>query len=176
MDRSDGEPRGEVVRFDEEGGRTKFLDELERWKVKVALNEDNWQERAGKFLKDVTWEPVDDQHILHACQEIAPMEVDRAGVITEKVFVNRFLCCLAYTVVYDDPAYYVHESRQLKHTTLYGGSLQRWKRQYERCGNCGNTMANPQEPTRMDLDWWHFWLASCPSCLVQPLPNRGRLA
>ena len=108
IDRTDGEPRGDAVRFDEEGGRTKFLDELERWKVRAALNDDNWQERAGEFLKDVTWEPVDGQHILHACQEIAPVEVGRVGGITEEVFANRFLRRLAYTVVYDDPAYYVH--------------------------------------------------------------------
>ena len=59
LDRTKGEPMGEEVRFDEEGGRTKFLDKLERWKVKTALNDDNWQEREGEFLKDVTWEPVD---------------------------------------------------------------------------------------------------------------------
>ena len=42
IDRTDGEPREEAVRFDEEGGRTKFLDELERWKVRAAFNNDNW--------------------------------------------------------------------------------------------------------------------------------------
>ena len=71
IDKTNGEPRGEVVRFDEEGGWTKFLDELETWKVKAALNDDNWHERAGEFLKDVTWEPVDGKHILQACQEIS---------------------------------------------------------------------------------------------------------
>ena len=38
LDRTNGKPRGEEVRFNKEGGQTKFLDELERWKVKIALN------------------------------------------------------------------------------------------------------------------------------------------
>ena len=100
---------GEAVRFDGSGGQTKFLDELERWKVKVGLNDDNWKERAGEFLEDVTWEPVDGQHILDVCQEFAPVEVGKAGGISEEVFASRFLRRLAYTVVYDDPAFYVHE-------------------------------------------------------------------
>ena len=54
IDRTDGEPREDAVRFDEEGGRTKFLDKLERWKVRATLNDNNWQERAREFLKDVT--------------------------------------------------------------------------------------------------------------------------
>ena len=29
------------------------------------------------------------------------------------MLANRFLHCLAYTVVYDDPAFYMHESRRL---------------------------------------------------------------
>ena len=81
--------------------------------MKVGLNDENWKERAGEFLEDVTWEPVDGQHILHACQEIAFMEVGRAGGISEEVFASRFVRRLAYTVVYDDPAFYVHESRRL---------------------------------------------------------------
>ena len=111
IDRTDGEPRREAVRFDEEGGWTKFLDELERWKVRAALNNNNWQERAGEFLKDVTCESIDGQHILHVCQEVAPVEVGRVGGITKEVFANRFFRRLAYTVVYDDPAYYLHELR-----------------------------------------------------------------
>ena len=80
LDRTDDAGTGgEAVRIDENGGQTKFLDELERWKVKVGLNDENWKERAGVFLEDVTWEPVDGQHILYACQEIAPVEVGRAG-------------------------------------------------------------------------------------------------
>ena len=41
------------------------------------------------------------------------MEVGRVGGIIEEVFANPFLHRLVYTVVYDDPAYYVHESRRL---------------------------------------------------------------
>ena len=104
---------GEAVRFDGSDDRTKFLDELERWKVKVGLNDENWKEWAGEFLEDVTWEPVDGQYILHVCQKIAPVEVGQAGGISEEVFADRFLRRLAYTFVYDDPAFYVHESRRL---------------------------------------------------------------
>ena len=104
---------GEAVRFDGSGCRTKFLDELERWKVKVGLNDENWKERAGEFLEDVTWEPVDGQHILHACQEFAPVEVGQVGGTSEEVFADQFLRRLAYTIVYDDPVFYVHESHRL---------------------------------------------------------------
>ena len=101
------------MRFDGSGGRTTFLDELERWKVKVGLNNENWKEQAGEFLEDVTWEPVDGQHILQACQEIAPVEVGQAGGVSEEVFASQFVRHLAYTVVYDDPVFYVHESLRL---------------------------------------------------------------
>ena len=42
-----------------------------------------------------------------------PRNCPCVGGITKEVFANQFFCCLAYTVVYDDPTYYVHESRRL---------------------------------------------------------------
>ena len=65
LDRTDDAGTGgEAVRFDEIGGWTKFLDELERWKVKVGLNDENWKERVGEFLEDVTWEHGRPTHIV----------------------------------------------------------------------------------------------------------------
>ena len=86
---------------------------------------------------------MDGQHILHVCQEIAPVEVGCVGNITEEVFGNRFLRRLVYTVVYVDPAYYVHESRRLNAHHFARQNLQQWERRCKRCGNCVNTMANP---------------------------------
>ena len=134
---------GEVVRFDRSGSRTKFLDELERWKVKVGLNDENWKEWAGEFLEDVTWEPVDGQHILHACQEIAPVEVGQAGGLAKRCLPVDLCVVWRTPLCTMTPRFMCMNHVDSTHTILCVASLQRWERRCERCGNCGNIMANP---------------------------------
>ena len=98
----------------------------------------------------MTWEPVDGQHILHACQKIAYVEVGHAGGITKEVFANRFLRHLVYTVVYDDTAYYVHESHRLKAHHFVRRKFATVGKTLRKIRDYGNTMANPQESTRTD--------------------------
>ena len=56
------------------------------------------------------WEPVDRQHILRACQHIARDEHER-GTLRDEVY-ERFLRRPATMLVYDDPRFFVSESRR----------------------------------------------------------------
>ena len=67
---------------------------------------------AAEFMTSITWEPVDDQHIVWACESIATAMLE-SGDITEDLYKERFHWRYATIVVYDDPAFYVHESRRL---------------------------------------------------------------
>ena len=57
------------------------------------------------------------------------------------MFANRFVRRLAYTVVYDDPAYYVHESRRLnahhfarRKFAIVGETMQKMRELWEHYG------------------------------------------
>ena len=94
--------------------------------------------------------------------------------IIEEVFANRFVHRLAYTMVYDDPAYYVHESCQLnahhfarrKFATV-GKMMQKMRELWEHYG----------KPIGISEDGLRrvAFLACLPFvCPVRPLPSRGR--
>jgi hypothetical protein len=52
------------------------------------------------ILPLITWEPVDGQHILYACQELAPL--DRiCGILSEETYKKHFVKRPAQVVVYD---------------------------------------------------------------------------
>jgi hypothetical protein len=57
------------------------------------------EEKREKFMSLVIWEPVDGQHILHACQELAKKYL-ALGVLSqqqfEKLFVKRPTVVVAY--------------------------------------------------------------------------------
>ena len=55
---------------------------------------------------------MDGQHIVRACKSIAPAKLE-SGDITQDFYKDRYQYRHATIVVYDDPAFYVHESRRL---------------------------------------------------------------
>ena len=72
-DTSKGVERAEPIMFDSEGDRTLFLETVNVWMVKHGFNPevDLTMQVFVDFMEGVTWEPMDDQHIVRACKSIA---------------------------------------------------------------------------------------------------------
>ena len=100
----------EPVLFTGAGARESFVAEVSAWVTREDVDPGRVPMEVHRFLDDVIWEPVDGQHILWACQEIA-REEHGAGNLSSEVY-GRFLHRPATVLVYDDPRFYVSESRR----------------------------------------------------------------
>ena len=109
--RAQGVEGAQPIMFDGAGGRTLFLETVNTWMVEHGFNPevDLATQVATEFMTGITWEPVDSQHIVRACKSIATAMLE-SGDITEDLYKERFQRRHATIVVYDDPAFYVHES------------------------------------------------------------------
>ena len=80
------------------------------WATREAIDPTRMQSKVHRFLVHVVWEPVDGQYILWACQHIARDEHER-GTLRDDVY-DRFLRRPATVLVYDDPRFFMSESRR----------------------------------------------------------------
>ena len=101
---------GSPVTFGGAGGRQTFISTVTAWATREAIDQARVPSEVHRFLADVVWEPVDGQHILWACQHIARDEHER-GTLGDEVY-ERFLRRSATVLVYDDPRFFVSESRR----------------------------------------------------------------
>ena len=98
------------VTFGGVGGRQAFISEVTAWTTKEVIDPARVPLEVHKFFAHVVWEPVDGQHILWACQHIARDEHER-WTLQDEVY-ERFLRRPATVLVYDDPQFFVSESRR----------------------------------------------------------------
>ena len=101
---------GPLVTFGGVGGRQAFILEVPAWATKEAIDPTRVPLEVHRFLAHVVWELVDGQHILWACQHIVRDEHER-GTLRNEVY-ERFLRRPAIVLVYDDPRFFVSESRR----------------------------------------------------------------
>ena len=112
---------GSHMTFGGAGGREAFISKVTAWATREAIDPPRVSSEVHRFLAHVTWEPVDGQHIIWACQHIAQDEHER-GTLWDDVY-DRFLQRPATVLVYDDPRFFMSESR---HTNVHHCSRQRY--------------------------------------------------
>ena len=64
----------EVILFKKKGSQAKFMVMLEAWNEKVGVMAKTLVEDVHRFMNNVTWEPVDMQHILYTCTSVVAEE------------------------------------------------------------------------------------------------------
>ena len=136
------------------GGRTRFEALLPRTPL------DTFGSRRAALLPRLRWEPVDGQHILYACTEIAAQEMAE-GRLTEAQRRRHFTFRVATMVVYDDERFYVEESSRVNTSTTNAYVIQQWQKIYGRSKICGYIIdALPHMGVRMLSDEQVSYLVS----------------
>jgi hypothetical protein len=79
--------------------------------------EGNPLSRTDFLTKSILWQPVDGQHIIHACKVLA-WEAFQRGDITEEIYRERFRTRKARFVVYNKPHLYIGASVQINELHL----------------------------------------------------------
>ena len=92
------------VDFNVVDGRNHFEKVWKSW-PKGATN----NEKLGKMMKTIMWEPCDGQHIIYACNVLVE-EAFATSDITEEERNNIFRHRNAIPVVYNNPKIYVNET------------------------------------------------------------------
>ena len=101
---------GSPVKFGGVGGRQAFILEVTAWATREAIDPGRLPSEVHRFFTHVLWEPVDGQHILWACQHIARDEHEK-GTLWDELY-ERFFRRPTTVLVYDDPRFFVSESRR----------------------------------------------------------------
>ena len=83
--------------------------EVTTWATEEVIDPTRVPLEVHRFLANVVWEPVDGQYILWTCQHIARDEYER-GTLRNEVN-DHFLHWPATVLVYDDPRFFMSESR-----------------------------------------------------------------
>ena len=85
---------------------------LDGWKERMGITDNTFVGEVQNFLRNVTWELVDGQHILNPCIEIVIVEQELMQHMPLELYSNRFGTQPATVVVYNkDPTFYVCDSR-----------------------------------------------------------------
>jgi hypothetical protein len=119
-------PMGHVTKLRQEDGTMKLLvrhfrrfRECEDFEMAFQNHQDegNLLSRIDFFTNNILWQPVDGQHIIHACKVLA-WEAFQRGDITEEIYRERFRTRKARFVVYNKPHLYIGASVQINELHL----------------------------------------------------------
>ena len=91
--RAQGVEGAQPIMFDDANGRTLFLETVIAWMVEHGFNPqmDLATQVAAEFMTGITWEPIDDQHIVWACKSIATTILE-SGDITNQGTISAEAC------------------------------------------------------------------------------------
>jgi hypothetical protein len=98
------------IMFLEENSKTTFMKTLD------AMEGDTFEDKRDAMLPHMTWEPVDGQHVLHACNVLAMADL-RKGHLSQEEYDNIFLRRPATVIAYDDAICYGTQSLKLNDYT-----------------------------------------------------------
>lgn len=127
-----------------------------------AMPGDSFEEKRDNFLPLVIWEPVDGQHILHACQVLAQRDRE-AGLISEAEYEKSFMKRPAQVVAYDEEFRYLvasckkneENTERIYHSTV-GETLAKMRAVWKQFGS-------PNPYNDEDIDRRRLFLQCLPS-------------